>query len=80
MSTTEISMLRYIKETPDQVRANIGDSKNLTRRMVEPLPNPPIQDHMAGCLRFKLQRLPLRPLLHEEPAWRRSKNRYAIHI
>lgn len=35
MSTTEISMLRYIQETPDQVRANIGDSKNLTRRMVD---------------------------------------------
>lgn len=28
-------MLRYIEETPDQVRANINDSKRLTQRMVD---------------------------------------------
>lgn len=35
MEHTELSMLRYIQETPAQVRANIAASARLTRRMVE---------------------------------------------
>jgi len=31
----ELSMLRYIQETPAQVRANIAASARLTQRMVE---------------------------------------------
>lgn len=35
MGKSELSMLRYIEETPGQVRANIADSRQLTKRMVE---------------------------------------------
>lgn len=35
MGKSELSMLKYIEETPSQVRANIADSARLTRRMVE---------------------------------------------
>lgn len=35
MEKNELSMLRYIQQTPAQVRANIANSERLTKRMVE---------------------------------------------
>lgn len=35
MDTMNLSMLRYIKETPAQVRANVANSENLTAKLTE---------------------------------------------
>ena len=58
-------MLRYIQETPAQVRANIAASARLTQRMGELYLSRPYRTVWLGGLRLKLQCRPLRTLLHE---------------
>ncbi len=74
------TMLTYIEQTPAQLKLSVEHSEELTAELVDLYARKALPFHLDRGLRFKLERIAVRSLFHDEVPAARGEDRLAGYL